>query len=169
MTLYLLKVHLQTFVSRPIIKKCQNAKFCVVTLLTQMLKLKKKGLYLDHTHFFSFRMIFAVNSYCFLYSVNQTVFVMEQGSEVGIEILNVIYTSLSQRVRLLQKALGNSVLLTRLHNCLKISTAALLVNYVIQYGVICRQLLTLYVEHITLSSVETSMENCWHYLWNTLR
>ena len=34
MTLYLLKVHLQTFLSIPITKKCQ--KFWVVTLLSQM-------------------------------------------------------------------------------------------------------------------------------------
>ena len=61
-------------------------------------------------------------------------------------------------------------------------------HYVIQYGVIYGELFTLFVEHITLSSTETSMENCSHfveyitlssmetslencshYLWNTLR
>jgi len=83
MTVYLLKVHLQTFLAVPITQKCQI--LCSDALVANV-EIKKKKVYLDRTLYFLFLTIFAVNSYCFIYSVNRSVFVMESCCEVGTDI-----------------------------------------------------------------------------------
>jgi hypothetical protein len=102
-TLRLLKVHLRTFLSVPITKKCQILSCDTLVgnerhmlYIHHLRRNLKKNAYLDHTLLLWFSIIFAVNGYCFLDNVTQTVFVMESGCDVGIEFLNVTYTSLSQ-------------------------------------------------------------------------